>query len=263
MEAQQKEAQVEGKFFWYDVMTTDINAAQKFYGDVVGWGAEDSGTPGAHYTLFTVNDQGVAGLMPIPDDARKAGARPSWMGYIAVDDVDEAAARLQQEGGKVHRPPTEVPGVIRFCIVSDPQGAAFIIAKGLLHEAPPELPVGTSGTVGWRELYAADWKSVFPFYESMFGWTKAEAIDMGPMGTYQLFATGNGPVGGMMTKPDMIPLPYWGYYFNVPGIDSAATRVNAGGGKVMNGPMQVPGGQWIVQCLDPQGAVFALVALQR
>jgi predicted enzyme related to lactoylglutathione lyase len=103
----------------------------------------------------------------------------------------------------------------------------------------------------------------FPTDESMFGWIKAEAIDMGPMGTYQLFATGNGPVGGMMTKPDMIPVPYWGYYFNVSGIDSAAERVTAGGGKVVNGPMQVPGGQWIVQCSDPQGAVFALVALQR
>jgi uncharacterized protein len=263
MGVQQEEASVKGKFFWYDIMTTDTKAAQKFYGEVVSWGAQDSGTPGVDYTLFTVNDQGVAGLMPIPEDARKAGARPSWMGYIAVDNVDEAAARLQQEGGKVHRPPTDIPGIIRFCVVSDPQGADFIMAKGLLHEAQPELPVGTPGTVGWRELYAADWESAFPFYEKMFGWTKAEAIDMGSMGTYQLFATGNGPVGGMMTKPDMIPVPYWGYYFNVSRIDSAAERVTAGGGKIVNGPMQVPGGQWIVQCVDPQGAVFALVALQR
>ncbi len=263
MQWQQKEAQVQGKFFWYDLMTTDTKAAQKFYGDVIGWGAQDSGTPGVDYTLFTVDGQGVAGLMPIPEDARKTGARPSWMGYIAVDDVDEAATRLQQKGGKVHRPPTDVPGVIRFSVVSDPQGAGFIIAKGLVHDAPPELPVGTPGTVGWRELYAADWKPAFAFYEKMFGWTKADAIDMGPMGTYQLFATGNVPVGGMMTKPDMIPVPYWGYYFNVPAIDSAAARVGANGGKVVNGPIQVPGGQWIVQCVDPQGAMFAVVALQR
>jgi predicted enzyme related to lactoylglutathione lyase len=254
---------VQGKFFWYDIMTTDPKEAQKFYGDVVGWQAQDSGTPGANYTLLTVNRQGVAGLMPIPEDARKAGARPCWMGYIAVDDVDRIAARLQQEGGKVHRPPRNVPGIIRFCVVADPQGAGFIIAKGLVHDAPPELPIGTPGTVGWRELYAMEWKAAFAFYEKMFGWTKAEAIDMGPMGTYQLFATGDGPVGGMMTKPDTIPMPYWGYYFNVTGIDSAAARVTAGGGTIMNGPMQVPGGQWIVQCLDPQGAVFALVALQR
>ena len=252
-----------GKFFWYDVMTTDTKAAQKFYGDVVGWGAQDSGTPGTDYTLFTVNGRGVAGLMPVPEDARKAGARPCWMGYIAVDDVDQAAARLERDGGKVHRPPTDVPGVIRFAVVADPQGAGFLIAKGLVPDALPELPAGTPGTVGWRELYAAEWKAAFAFYEKMFGWTKAEAMDMGPMGTYQLFATGGDPVGGMMTKPETIPMPCWGYYFNVAGLDAAAARVTAGGGKILNGPMEVPGGQWIVNCMDPQDAAFSLVAPQR
>jgi hypothetical protein len=249
-----------GKFFWYDIMTTDTLASQKFYRDVVGWGAQDSGMPDAEYTLLTVNGRPVAGLMPIPEDARKAGVRPTWMGYIAVDDVDRAAARLAQEGGKVHRPPTDVPGVIRFSVVADPQGAGFIIAKGLADDAPQELPVGTAGTVGWRELYALEWKTAFDFYAKMFGWTKAEAIDMGSMGTYQLFATGDDPVGGMMTKPETIPLPYWGYYFNVKGIDATAARVTDRGGRILNGPMQVPGGQWIVQCVDPQGAVFNLVA---
>ena len=173
-------------------------------------GAQDSGVPGQQYTLLTVNGTPVAGLMLLPEDARKAGVPPSWMGYIAVDDVDRAAARLQQEGGKVHRPPTDVPGVIRFCVVADPQGAAFIIAKGLGDGAPPELLVGTQGTVGWRELYALEWKTAFEFYAKMFGWTKAEAIDMGPMGTYQLFATGDDPVGGMMTKPGAIPIALLG-----------------------------------------------------
>jgi uncharacterized protein len=252
-----------GKFFWYDIMTSDTEAARKFYGDVIGWSAQDSGVPGTNYTVFTVGGHGVAGLMPIPEDARKAGARPCWMGYIAVDDVDRTAARLEQEGGKILRAPCEVPGVIRFCVVADPQGAGFLIAKGLVQDAPPELAVGTPGTIGWRELYAMEWKTAFDFYEKMFGWTKADAIDMGPMGTYQLFATGGAAVGGMMTKPAAIPMPHWGFYFNVTGIDAAATRVTAGGGKILNGPMQVPGGQWVVQCMDPQGAAFSLVALQR
>src|SRR5690242_18374042 len=105
------------KFFWYDVMATDTKAARRFYCDVVGWGAQDSPAPGMEYTVFTVNGQGVAGLMPIPDDARKAGVQPMWMGYIAVDDVDEAARRLVREGGKVHRAPADVPGIIRFAVV--------------------------------------------------------------------------------------------------------------------------------------------------
>ena len=250
-------------FFWYDVMANDTDAARRFYSDVVGWGAQDSPAPGMPYTVFTVNGQGVAGLLPIPEDARAAGVPPMWMGYIAVDDVDEAANRLEREGGKVHRPPTDVPGIIRFAVVADPQGAGFIIAKGLMENAPPELPPGTSGTVGWHELYATDGESVFGFYETMFGWTKGDAMDMGAMGKYQLFAAGGANIGGMMTKPPMVPVPHWTYYFNVPAIDAAASRVTEGGGKIVNGPMQVPGDLWIVTCFDPQGAVFALVAPTR
>jgi uncharacterized protein len=97
----------------------------------------------------------------------------------------------------------------------------------------------------------------------MFGWTKAESYEMGPMGTYQLFATGAGPVGGMMTKPDAIPHPHWGLYFNVSAIDTAAERVKKAGGSVLMGPQEVPGPMWIIQCTDPQGAYFGLVAPKR
>ena len=252
-----------GKFFWYDVMTTDTKAARQFYCDVVGWSAQDSPAPGMDYTVFMVGERGVAGLLPIPEDARNAGVPPIWMGYVSVDDVDEAVVRIEREGGKVHRPPMEVPGIIRFAVVADPEGAGFIIAKGLVADPPAELAPGTPGTVGWHELYATDGESAFGFYERMFGWTKGDAMDMGPMGKYQLFATGGENVGGMMTKPPAIPAPFWTYYFNVPAIDAAAQRVTSGGGKILNGPMQVPGDLWIVNCMDPQGAGFALVAPQR
>jgi len=251
-------------FFWYDVMTTDTKAAQKFYGDVVGWTAEDTGPKGNGYILFNTQGQGVAGLMTIPEGAAKHGARPAWMGYIAVDDVDEAANRLKQEGGQVVRGPIDVPGIIRFAVVVDPQGAPFMIAKATPPQnAPPPLPIGTQGTIGWRELHATDWKTVFPFYEKMFGWTKADAIDMGPMGTYQLFAAGGPPIGGMMTKPPQVPAAHWGFYINVPEIDAGAARITAGGGKILNGPVEVPGGQWVVNAMDPQGAAFSLVANKR
>jgi predicted enzyme related to lactoylglutathione lyase len=254
----------QGQFFWYDIMTTDTKAAARFYSAVVGWGTQEQGAAGKEYTLFTVNGQGVAGLMPIPEDVAQHGAKPGWLGYISVEDVDAAAAKLKQLGGTVHREPQTVPGIIRFAVVSDNQGAAFYVARGLAKETMPELPVDTAGTVGWRELYAYDWKAAFAFYANMFGWTKADALDMGEMGTYQLFTTGGGaPVGGMMTKPPSIPRPFWGYYFNVPAIDAAADRVKSAGGRIMMGPHEVPGGQWIVQCEDPQGAYFALVARKR
>ena len=160
--------------------------------------------------------------------------------------------------------PITVPGVIRLAAVSDPQGAGFLIAKPLIDTAPPPIAPGTQGTVGWHELYALDWQAVFLFYEKLFGWTKDQAMEMGPMGTYQLFKTGGEfAAGGMMTKPAAVPVAYWGYYFNVEAVDAAAERVTTGGGKILNGPMEVPGPMWVVNCMDPQGAVFSLVAPKR
>jgi predicted enzyme related to lactoylglutathione lyase len=255
---------MQGNFFWYDVMTTDTKAAAKFYGDVVGWTVQDSGTPQMEYSVFNVGARGVAGLMPLPEDYAKSGGRPAWMGYILVDDVDAMAARIQAEGGKLHKGPITVPGIIRFAVVADPQGAGFLIATPLAENAPPPLTPNTPGAIGWHELYAVDRQSAFAFYEKLFGWSKDQAIDMGPMGTYQLFKTGGAmAAGGMMTKPPAIPVPYWGYYFNVDAIDAAAARVTAGGGKILNGRLEVPGPMWIVNGMDPQGAVFSLVAPKR
>ena len=151
----------------------------------------------------------------------------------------------------------------KVAMMADPQGAPFYVAKGLSPAPPPSFPMGTPGTTGWNELMASDWEAAFAFYSKIFGWTKAEAHDMGPMGIYQLFAAGGPPIGGMMTKPAQVPVAHWGYYFNVDAVDAGAERITKGGGKIVNGPIEVPGGQWVVQAVDPQGAHFNLVAPKR
>jgi predicted enzyme related to lactoylglutathione lyase len=252
-----------GKFVWYELMTTDMAGAEAFYKSIVGWSAADAGMPGMAYTIFSAGESRIGGLMALPEAARQAGARPGWIGYIAVDDVDAGADRIAKAGGAVHHAPQDIPQIGRFAVVADPQGAVFALFKGL-GEGPATLPAPTApGSVGWHELAAAEWQSAFAFYESLFGWTKSEAFDMGPMGIYQLFATGDMPIGGMMTKPEAVPAPFWLYYFNVEAIDAAAARVTAGGGKILREPHEVPGGSWIVQGADPQGAIFALVAPHR
>lgn len=125
-------------------------------------------------------------------------------------------------------------------------------------DAPVPEPM-SQGHVGWHELMAVDWTAALPFYQELFGWTKAEAIDIGEMGIYQLFALGDRSIGGMFNKPAAVPVPFWLYYVSVGPIDAAAARVTSSGGQILNGPMEVPGGMWIVQCRDPQGAIFALV----
>lgn len=245
-------------FVWYELMTTDLDAAGAFYKTVVGWNSEAWDNPQMRYTIMKAGDKAVAGLMIVPDEAAKMGARPAWTGYIHADNVDAATQSVKKAGGTVYREPADIPEVGRFSVVADPQGAMFTLftPKG---EGQPPAPPMTPGHVGWHELYAADWKSAFDFYSSQFGWTKTDAMDMGEMGTYQLFAAGGDAIGGMFTKPADVPSPFWLFYFNVGDIDAAAQRVTGNGGKVLMGPMEVPGGGWVLQATDPQGAMFALV----
>lgn len=247
-----------GNFVWYELLTSDPAAAENFYRDVVGWGARDAEIPDMRYTLFTNGAAPVAGMMQLPPMAREAGVRPDWIGYISVDDVDAFVRRIQQAGGKLDHGPEDIHDIGRFAVVADPQGASFALFKAKTDGPAPVQ--NTPGGIGWHELHAADWPSAFAFYSALFGWEKADAVDMGPMGTYQLFGKGGPSIGGIFNKPANEPVPYWLYYFNVAAIDAAGTRVKDKGGRVTNGPHQVPGGSWIIHCLDPQGAIFALVA---
>ncbi len=247
-------------FVWYELLTTDAAAAERFYRDVVGWGAQNSGVPGMAYTLLSAGETQIGGLMTLPEAALKMGARPGWIGYVSVDNVDAEAAEFTKAGGVIHKAPADIPGVGRFAVVGDPQGAALTLFKSASGAEPAPVPRGAPGQIGWRELHAADREAAFAFYAARFGWTKGDAMDIGPMGVYQLFrAGGDEDIGGMMTRLEAMPAPFWLYYINVAGIDAAAARIEAGGGQVLNGPHEVPGGMFIVQGLDPQGAMFALV----
>ncbi|WP_085315329.1 VOC family protein [Derxia lacustris] len=249
-------------FVWYELMTTDTAAATAFYQAVLGWSARDSGAGEVDYTVLGVGDRPLGGLMQLPAEAAARGARPGWLGYIGCDDVDAAVARLAEAGGKVHRPAWSIPGVGRLAVVADPQGAAFVLFRGESAEAPPAPEAGSPGSVGWHELQAVERESAFAFYSAQFGWTADTAVDMGPLGTYQIFAIDDKPAGGVMNKLPALPVPFWIYYFCVADIDAAIARVNAAQGSIVNGPNPVPGGSWIAHGIDPQGALFALVGMR-
>ena len=245
-------------FCWYELMTSDTAAAGKFYSEVVGWKAEEM-QGGMPYTMFvTPAGPPVGGMMGISPEMAQQGSRPGWVGYVAVDDVDASTAKTAELGGTVHRPPADIPGVGRFSVVADPFGAVFLLFKAAAEFSMPPDGEGV-GFVAWRELMAGDLEKAWAFYSALLGWTKDTDHDMGPMGAYRLFKTGGDKaVGGMMTKPAELPASFWTYYFTVDGVRAAADRLTAAGGKVMNGPMQVPGGDWVVQAADPQGGMFAL-----
>ena len=248
-----------GCFVWYELTTTDAEAAKSFYAAVVGWGIRDASMPGAAYTLFTAGEDPVAGLMGLSAEARKMGAQPRWTGYVGVDDVDAATDRLKHLGGTVYVPPTDVPDVSRFSIVADPQMATLALVRGLNSGQEQPSALGMPGHVGWHELSAVNWQEAFAFYGELFGWQKVDA-DVGGIGTYLIFSAGGHTIGGMSTKPPAAPMPFWLYYFNVDDLDAAAKRVTAGGGKILEGPIEARGGNRIARCVDPQGAMFALRA---
>jgi uncharacterized protein len=239
-------------------MTTDIETAKAFYASVLGWGARGASAPRSAYSLLTLGDTPVTGLMNMPEDARRMGVTPRWIGYVGVDDVDAAVDRTKQLGGAVYVPPTDVPNISRFSVVADPQMAALVLVKGLKSGEAQSAEMGMPGRVGWHELLAADWEKAFAFYSELFGWQKADS-HFGVMGTYQGFSARGETIGGMFTKPATLPFPFWLYYFNVDHIQAAAKRVEAGGGQILYGPTAVPGGALIVHCTDPQGAIFALL----
>jgi uncharacterized protein len=252
-----------GKFVWYDQMSNDLPGAEAFYTKVVGWTLAPNTMNQQRYTLLKTGETMIGGLMPIPEDAAHTGVRPAWMGYIAVDDVKSYADRVRAGGGAIHREPTEIPNVGTFAVAADPQGAGFLLFKGNEGDYPPEPNPDKPGCIGWHELHGGDPESAFAFYSGLFGWVKNDAMDMGPMGTYQIFTTKGRQMGGMMKKTAQEPMAHWVYYINVEAIDSAVERVKSAGGQVVNGPMEVPGGSWIIQGRDPQGAMFALVAPKR
>ncbi len=248
-----------GRFVWSELMTTDTKAAERFYSKVVGWKPQPYPDSQNAYTLWMAGGQSVGGLMAMPPEMKASGAPPAWMLYVGVRDSDAAIAKAKSLGAKLELPPRDIPKVGRFAGFSDPQGAAFLILQpdGPEPKGPEAAPAPLE--ISWRELATTDVAAASKFYAALFGWEMLKANDMGPMGIYQEFGRFGRSLGGIYRKPaDMQAPPHWLLYAKVSDLNAAVAAVQAEQGKVLNGPMEVPGGDLIAQILDPQGAAFAL-----
>lgn len=254
-----------GKLVWFDLMTTDVAKAKAFYGELVGW--KTSIWKAGEYEMWAARDGQVGGVMALDDGMRKAKVPSHWMAYVAVEDVDASAKQAESLGGKVLVPGQDIPDVGRFAVIADPLGASIALFRPKSEQStmPPAMST-TPGHFSWGELNTTDWKKAWAFYEQMFGWKRTRSMDLGQgMGEYAMFGLDNeNSVGGMSnTATKMKAPPHWLYYIVVDDCDAAAKKVSARGGKVLNGPMDIPEGGRIAQCMDPQGAVFGIHSEQK
>jgi predicted enzyme related to lactoylglutathione lyase len=245
-----------GRLVWYELLTTDMKAAEAFYREVVGWTFSPfESSPYPYDAVSRPDGVHIGGVMNIPDGMQFP---PHWEMYIAVSDFDEAVRQIEQRGGSGLSAGLEIPGVGKLRTMKDPQGAVFAIIQPAMPEARPESEA-VDGDCAWHELYTADAAAAMTFYRDLFGWQDEEPYDMGQMGKYYMFGRTH-RLGGMMNKPaNLTEAPNsWGLYFRVADVAASAERITANGGQVLNGPMEVPGGASIVNALDPQGAAFSV-----
>jgi uncharacterized protein len=248
---------VRGRFLWYDLMTTDPQAAQAFYTKVAGWGLQPYNDTGTPYTMFTREGTPVGGSMQLPDEAVKMGAPSHWLAYIGTPDVDQTVAAASKLGARIYVAPQDIPTVGRFAVVADPQGATVAFFTPL-NEQPPSGPPKV-GDVSWNELMTTDLDGALKFYLQLARWEQTGSHDMGELGAYQMFGREGYTLGGIFTRPAGLDVPaHWTFYIRVPDVTRAVDLVKENGGQVLRGPHEVPGGDWVLQCRDPQGAVFAL-----
>jgi predicted enzyme related to lactoylglutathione lyase len=247
-----------GEFIWYELMTPDIEGARAFYGAVLGWriGAA-SDMPGMDYRMIQADDAMVGGVMPIDEAMAQDGARPLWLGYIGVDDVDAAVAAIRSAGGAIHMEPTDIAGAGRMAMASDPQGAPFYVMRGAVEDGTSTaFAPGRAGHCAWNELSTPDQPAAHAFYETVARWTSPEAMPLGETGSYRFLHAGDLRIGATVAQP--AGPAQWRHYFVVPSIAAAQAAVTEGGGAILMGPHPVPGGDRILIATDPQGALFAL-----
>ena len=245
-----------GQFSWYDLMTANPAAAKRFYPAVTGWGLEEWDQ--ADYTMWTASGVPLGGINPITPEQAAQGVPPHWLAYVTVDDVEGTTNKVRSLGGQVMHGPESIPGVGRFAIIQDPQGAILAIIKS---ETPSD---GFDGTPGlgkftWHELMTTDYKRAFDFYRQVFGWEKTGETEMGDVGPYLMYGMKGKDFGGIFNRPARVGQmpPSWTYYVNVKDVKKSIDVAKSTGARVSRGPTEIPDGVFAI-LTDPQGAMFAV-----
>jgi len=258
-----------GSFIWYELMTPDPNGAKAFYDSVVGWNVgSEAEFPNGYRMIGRSDGKHAGGVLPLSEEMESHGARPVWLGYIEVADVDAPVSAMEADGGKAMLAPWEIPGVGRVAMLANKEGAPFYIMKptppmGDVNAKSDVFHTDNAQHVRWNELSTTDPAGAIAFYGRHFGWRQEGEMDMGELGKYRFLYHGDVMIGAVMPKMPEMPVSMWSFYIGVDDIDRAHEAVKAGGGQVLMGPMEIPGGEFSINGIDPQGAPFGLVGPRK
>jgi predicted enzyme related to lactoylglutathione lyase len=258
----------QGQPIWYELMTPDPASVASFYRATLGWDIPAEGTPtgtGHEYRMIGRQDGGQAGgVLTMSEPMVAGGARPGWLTYFYVDDVDAATAKAQQLGASVHMPPTSMGDVGRMAMLADPQGAAFYLMKPTPPAGDPNarsdvFEPRTPGHCWWNELETTDEPGATAFYKGLFGWSMENAMPMGDKGDYRFIDQGDGQIGAINPWMADYMTVGWLPYFGVADIEAARDAAKASGGTITHDIHEVPNGDFIFTATDPAGAPVGIV----
>ncbi|MFJ7248513.1 VOC family protein [Kitasatospora sp. NPDC098652] len=243
---------------WIDLMASDQQAALDFYRDLFGWQGELGPAEFGGYSVCTLNDRPVAGIMQQSAPEGEPLPPVGWTTYLASDDVEAAGAAITGAGGTMVYSPMDVGTMGRMLVAADPVGARFgvwqamdFIGAGVVNEP---------GALLWNELNTADTEAAGRFYRSALGLRPATVQGMD--GYYSL-NVGDRTVGGMQAIPGYLEPStpsHWMTYFSVDDTDSTVDALVKAGGSVLQPPFDMQSGRMAV-VRDPQGALFVVVQL--
>lgn len=245
-------------FCWAELVTSDAAGAKQFYTRLFGWKHRDDPIgPDAFYTMLLQEGDAIGALYQRSPQEQEQGVPPHWGLYVGIENVDRAAERVWDLGGKVLGGPFDVMDAGRMTILQDPSGAILSLWQGRQH--PGFQRHGEPGTLVWGELMTHDLEAAGRFYERLLGWDRH--VEPMPGFEYTVFRLANRPVAGMMAIDPAwgeVP-PNWMAYFQVADCDAAVARAREAGGKVHKETTPIPGTGRFAIIQDPQGAVFGIL----
>jgi predicted enzyme related to lactoylglutathione lyase len=243
-----------GAPIWVELYTEDVEAAARFYGDLLGWTTVDSGPEYGGYVTFHLDGEPIAGLMR---NDNTTGGVNSWSVYLESDDVEDTVSMAEANGGEIEIEPLQVGDLGHMAFVKDPTGARVGIWQPEEHRGFARL--AEAGAPAWFELLTNDYDTAIAFYRNVFGWeTHPMGDDLGFR--YSTLGRDEGARAGIMDARELLgdQPSRWQFYLQVADTDAAVSRALEAGATLLLPVDDTPYGR-VAALTDPAGVPFLLM----